>query len=279
MPNPGVQIAVHRAQSGGNQFPGEYHLDWYNNSLQGSNLPDDYIGADGVQQQPDPRAQQRDRQLLRPRHQRRRPDQEGQGVVVRHLPQAEERRGAAELPVRQDVRHAAVERRRQGHLPDQPEEQDDRLLPVGPEGAAEPPAVDGDLHLRVARARPTRRTRAAGSTRASGTARSATSCISKRATATSATTSRCSPTATRTTSSATPAALTVQGAHQKLAARSRPQAVQPGAAPTSSTPPARQPHLQDGREMLREKGRGKASSSAGAATSSTIYANGVAERR
>ena len=35
-----------------------------------------------------------------------------------------------------------------------------------------------------------RRTRAAGSTRVSGTARSATSCISKRATATSATTSR-----------------------------------------------------------------------------------------
>ena len=91
--------------------------------------------------------------------------------------------------VRQDVRHAAVERRRQGHLPGQPEEQVHRLLPVGPEGTAEPPAVR-DLHLRVAGADLLRRTRAAGSTRANGTARSATSSISKRATATSATTSR-----------------------------------------------------------------------------------------
>src|SRR6478735_7804060 len=42
MPNPGVQSQF-VARSGSNQFVAEYHLDWYNNSLQGSNLPDDYI--------------------------------------------------------------------------------------------------------------------------------------------------------------------------------------------------------------------------------------------
>ena len=42
MPNPGVQCQF-IAKSGGNQFNGEYYLDWYNNSLQGANIPDDYI--------------------------------------------------------------------------------------------------------------------------------------------------------------------------------------------------------------------------------------------
>jgi hypothetical protein len=41
MPNPGVQSQF-IAKSGGNQFNGEYYLDWYNNSLQGSNIPDAY---------------------------------------------------------------------------------------------------------------------------------------------------------------------------------------------------------------------------------------------
>ena len=41
MPNPGVQSQF-IARSGSNSFQGEYHLDWYNNSLQGSNLPDSY---------------------------------------------------------------------------------------------------------------------------------------------------------------------------------------------------------------------------------------------
>src|SRR5688572_18999687 len=41
MPNPGVQ-SQSIARSGGNQFSGEYHLDWYNNALQGSNIPDEY---------------------------------------------------------------------------------------------------------------------------------------------------------------------------------------------------------------------------------------------
>jgi hypothetical protein len=41
MPNPGVQSQF-IAKSGGNQFSGEIYLDWYNNSIQGSNLPDNY---------------------------------------------------------------------------------------------------------------------------------------------------------------------------------------------------------------------------------------------
>ncbi len=41
MPNPGVQSQF-IARSGSNRFQGEYHLDWYNNSLQGSNIPDSY---------------------------------------------------------------------------------------------------------------------------------------------------------------------------------------------------------------------------------------------
>ena len=42
MPNPGVQSQF-IAKSGGNRFSGEGYLDWYNNSLQGSNIPDDVI--------------------------------------------------------------------------------------------------------------------------------------------------------------------------------------------------------------------------------------------
>ncbi|MGH9347772.1 MAG: hypothetical protein ACRD26_10955, partial [Vicinamibacterales bacterium] len=42
MPNPGVQSQF-IAKSGGNRFSGEYYLDWYNNSLQGSNIPDAVI--------------------------------------------------------------------------------------------------------------------------------------------------------------------------------------------------------------------------------------------
>ncbi len=41
MPNPGVQSQF-IARSGSNSFQGEYHLDWYNNSLQSSNIPDSY---------------------------------------------------------------------------------------------------------------------------------------------------------------------------------------------------------------------------------------------
>jgi hypothetical protein len=48
MPNPGVQSQF-IAKSGGNQFNGEAYVDWYNNSLQGSNIPDDVI-ARGIRE-------------------------------------------------------------------------------------------------------------------------------------------------------------------------------------------------------------------------------------
>ncbi len=51
MPNPGVQSQF-IARSGGNQFLAEYHLDWYNNSLQGSNLPDSYISPTAFNNSP-----------------------------------------------------------------------------------------------------------------------------------------------------------------------------------------------------------------------------------
>jgi hypothetical protein len=41
MPNPGVQSQF-IARSGGNQFQAEYHVDWYNSAMQGSNIPDSY---------------------------------------------------------------------------------------------------------------------------------------------------------------------------------------------------------------------------------------------
>jgi hypothetical protein len=51
MPNPGVQSQF-IAKSGGNQFNGEYYLDWYNNSLQGSNIPDEYTAPTAFNNSP-----------------------------------------------------------------------------------------------------------------------------------------------------------------------------------------------------------------------------------
>jgi hypothetical protein len=51
MPNPGVQSQF-IAKSGGNQFNGEVYLDWYNNSLQGSNIPDDYTAPTAFNNSP-----------------------------------------------------------------------------------------------------------------------------------------------------------------------------------------------------------------------------------
>ncbi|MBI1875978.1 MAG: carboxypeptidase regulatory-like domain-containing protein [Acidobacteria bacterium] len=42
MPHPGVQSQF-LGKSGGNSFQGEVYLDWYNNSLQGSNLPQSFL--------------------------------------------------------------------------------------------------------------------------------------------------------------------------------------------------------------------------------------------
>jgi hypothetical protein len=51
MPNPGVQSQF-IAKSGGNQFNGEYYLDWYNNSLQGANIPDEYTAPTAFNNSP-----------------------------------------------------------------------------------------------------------------------------------------------------------------------------------------------------------------------------------
>jgi hypothetical protein len=51
MPNPGVQSQF-VARSGSNQFQGEYHLDWYNNTLQGSNIPDAYLAPTAFNNSP-----------------------------------------------------------------------------------------------------------------------------------------------------------------------------------------------------------------------------------
>jgi hypothetical protein len=51
MPNPGVQSQF-IAKSGGNQFSGEYYLDWYNNALQGANIPDEYTASNAFRGSP-----------------------------------------------------------------------------------------------------------------------------------------------------------------------------------------------------------------------------------
>jgi hypothetical protein len=51
MPNPGVQSQF-IARSGSNQFQAEYHLDWYNNSFQGSNLPAEYTAPTAFNNSP-----------------------------------------------------------------------------------------------------------------------------------------------------------------------------------------------------------------------------------
>ena len=180
MPNPGVQSQF-IAKSGGNRFAGR--------------VPPRLVQQLAAGHEPARRVHRAERVQG---HQRQQRDSAGRSNEIhgyydhdinvggpikkdkvwwfRHLPRAAEQGGAAELPVRQDVRHQAVERRRQGHLSAQSEEQADRLLPVGPEDAAQPAAVRRPTPTR----RPSRRssrTPAAGSTRASGTARSATSCI------------------------------------------------------------------------------------------------------
>ncbi len=51
MPNPGVQSQF-IAKSGGNTFSGEGYLDWYNNSLQGTNIPDSYTAPTAFNNSP-----------------------------------------------------------------------------------------------------------------------------------------------------------------------------------------------------------------------------------
>ena len=148
MPNPGVQSQF-IARSGSNTFQGEYHADWYNNSLQGSNLPDEYLVPTAFNNQP---IREHSNEIDRYYDH----DINAGGPIAKDklwfFGTYRKQFNAVAQPsftVRQDLRHAAVECGRQGDLSDQPEEQADRLLPVGPEGTAEPPAGLG-LHLRLA---------------------------------------------------------------------------------------------------------------------------------
>ncbi len=182
MPNPGVQSQF-IAKSGGNQFNGEYYLDWYNNALQGSNIPDDVI-ARGIREHSNEIDRYYDTAI-----------QAGGPIKKDKIwwfgTYRTQFNAVAQPQFRFDKTFdtEAVERGRQGHLPDEPEEQADWLLPVGPEDCSRTACRTRPTSTTTP-ARPTSRTRAAGSTRPSGTARSPTSCTSKRATATSATTSR-----------------------------------------------------------------------------------------
>ena len=145
MPNPGVQSQF-IAKSGGNQFSGEGYLDWYNNSLQGTNIPGRLHGARRVQQQPDSRRQQRDRHATTTG----RSTSAARSCATRcggsARTAAVQRRRAAELQLRLDVRHEAVERGRQGHLPGQPEQQVHRATTSGarsssPRACRSPPSI------------------------------------------------------------------------------------------------------------------------------------------
>ena len=135
MPNPGVQSQF-IAKSGGNQFNGEVLPRLVQQLAAGleparRRFAARRFGEGGNEID----------QLLRHRHQRRRPDQEGQDLVVRHLPQQYNAVAQPQFPFDKTFDTKLWNAGRQGHLPDQPEQQAHRLLPVGPEVAAEPPAV------------------------------------------------------------------------------------------------------------------------------------------
>ncbi len=137
------------ARSGSNQFQGEYHLDWYNNSLQGSNLPDEYTVPTAFNNAP---IREHSNEIDRYYDH----DINAGGPIkkdkVWFFGTYREQYNAVAQPNFQFDKTFDTKlwnAGRQGDLPDQPEEQVHRLLPVGPEGAAEPPAVR-DLHLRVA---------------------------------------------------------------------------------------------------------------------------------
>ena len=182
MPNPGRAEPVHR-EVGRQQVRGRVSTStWYNNSLQGVEPPDEYLAAESRSRArtaatPSARAATRSSSYYDHDINVGGPIKKDKMWWYFGTYRAQQNKvGAAELPVRQDVRHQAVERRRQGHLSAQSEQQVDRLLPVGPERRSRTGCRSRPTPTR----RPSRRssrTPAAGCTRASGTARSATSCI------------------------------------------------------------------------------------------------------
>ena len=142
---PGVQSNF-LGKSGGNNFSGEFYVDWLQQLAAGLEPGRHLHPANVAGRLRLPARQQRSAALLRRQLQRRRSDQEGQGVVALLVAPPVQRRRAAALHLRSVLRYVEPESVGEGHLSAEPEEQDHRLLPVEHEGAAEPPA-DRRLHL------------------------------------------------------------------------------------------------------------------------------------
>ena len=149
MPNPGVQSQF-IARSGSNTFQAEYHLDWYNNSLQGSNIPDSYIVPTAFNNSPI-RAHSNEISTYYDN------DLNAGGPSKKDKvwffgTYRRQANAVAQPNFTFDKTFDTLLWNAVGKvtLPGQPEEQADWLLPVGTEGTAQPAALR-DLHLLVAR--------------------------------------------------------------------------------------------------------------------------------
>ena len=148
MPNPGVQSQF-IARSGSNTFQGEYHVDWYNNSLQGSNIPDEYIVPTAFNNSP---IREHSNEIDRYYDQ----DINAGGPIVKDkvwiFGTYRAQFNAVAQP--QFTFDSTFNTKLWNPVAKvtwqvEPEEQADWLLPVGPEGTAQPPAVRC-LHLHLA---------------------------------------------------------------------------------------------------------------------------------
>ena len=146
MPTPGVQSQM-LGKSGGNKFQGEIYQDYENNGMISDN-----ISATCRPSSPTARTNPAASASTATRRASTATSNINVGGPIKKdkvwwyfsVSQPEDLRRPAELrrPDRgQAVRHQAVEPVGQDDLSDQPEQQVDRLLPVGPEGPAEPPAA------------------------------------------------------------------------------------------------------------------------------------------
>ena len=278
---PGVQSQF-IARSGGNRFQGEYHLDWYNNSLQGSNIPDEYIVPTAFNNSP---------------------IREHSNEITKYYDHDINVGG----PIKKDKIWYFGTYRKQKNAVAQPNftfdqtfdtklwnpvakgtyqmNQNNKFIGYYQWGQKEQPnrLPFVDLHLQRRPSRPTCRIRAAGSTRVSGTARSATSCIVE---ARYGDFGYYFPLTHQQPAISffwhDNGALYLGRRAPEAAARSRPQAVQRRG---HLLPRHRQgqPHLQDRRRTAPGDSRGKAIPRAAAARPALrriehIYANGVSSQ-
>ena len=147
MPTPGVQSQM-LGKSGGNKFQGEIYQDFENNRMQSGNIPADVI-ARGIREHSNELQAYHDFNI----------NVGGpikQDKVWWYFSYRNQTTGVGQPnfvgPIAgQGVQHEPLESVRQDDVPDQPEQQVDRLLPVGPEEPAEPPAAE---HVHVHTSRP-----------------------------------------------------------------------------------------------------------------------------